>query len=877
MMRLRLMIASALLCAGALGTVRADIPPSKYLSYSSEALSAARYKRAAGYSREFLDKYVNTALCTSETLASHLANLRSAYTALGKVGDYEAYCRELFSKIDPSNKGTLVRAFFMIALDCKGDYELQRDRWHSFTLSGESAPGLEFFDANVGLLPADLLASKPLLKAWLPIVRADLLAYGEDYEGAAAEIDKAAAILAASFPEGSAERIIEGLARETLAARRGDWDEAIRLGEANRAAISAHGDNTKELHAQNARLLYYYYKTGRYADAVAAGEKASVRPSAFEAAPVLIDVRSVQGPGLLNSPSSLFADRDYNQVNINLAKALFATGDGQKGAKSADRVLYGLQKDISARYSDFAFNRADGVVKGRVDLLVQSAPALSLLAPSDSLLQGLAYDAALVYKQLSLSAGSLYRDAVARLGNKALADRYRELEQTRMALDLASAEQADSLLERIALLEANLQKNLDSRFKAAPGAMPRWTDVRSALSPGEMAVEFSIAATEGGDRYIASVLKSDSPFPQVHDLCAVADINDMTDHCASTEAYTKLWKPLEGALAGVKTVYFSPAGNLNLLPVEYFPVTDGESFNDRYTTFRLSSTRELALRQPVAKPGEVLLYGGVKYNLDDTEKAATDAAADAAAERFFAEDFEVEEAATPGLRAGIAYLPATLDEIHDIASIFTAAGGAASQVEGAEATETTVKELNGRQVPVLHIATHGFTVPRKSRSRLGRVLAKADDRSTFEEQSLGRSGLMMAGAANTVDSKDKTAAPRFDDGILTGREISRLDLSGVNTVVLSACESGLGEVGSEGVAGLQRGLKRAGVKTLVMSLWKVSDEATAILMADFYRNLLDGKNAAEALRDSQQKLRTMDGGKFADYKFWAPFIILDAI
>lgn len=138
----------------------------------------------------------------------------------------------------------------------------------------------------------------------------------------------------------------------------------------------------------------------------------------------------------------------------------------------------------------------------------------------------------------------------------------------------------------------------------------------------------------------------------------------------------------------------------------------------------------------MAKPEGVLLYGGVKYNLDDSEKAATDAAADAAAERFFAEDFEVEEAATPGLRAGIAYLPATLDEIHDIASIFTAAGGTASQVEGAEATETTVKELNAKQVPVLHIATHGFTVPRKSRSRLGRVLAKADDRSTFEEQSL---------------------------------------------------------------------------------------------------------------------------------------------
>lgn len=876
-MRVRPLIAATLMCVCGVSGIMADIPPGKYLSLSREALSAARYKRVSDYSREFLDKYINTAACTSETLASHLSNLRAACAASGKTSDYEAYCRELYGRIDPSNKGTLVRAFFMLALDCKGDYELQRDRWHTFNLSGESAPGLEFFDANVGSLPADLLDSKPLLRAWLLIVRADLLAYGEDYEGAAGETDKAVAILESSFPAGSPERIVGGIARETLAARRGDWEEAIRQGEANLDAMRGIGGDNKELYAQNARLLHYYYKTGRYADAVVSGEKAAVRPSVFEAAPTLVDVRAVQGPMLKNSPSSLFFDRDYNQVNITLAKARFALGDKENGAKSANRVLYGLQKDIASKYSDFAFNRADGVTKGKVDMLVQNAPSLCLLAPADSMLQGLAYDAALVYKQLSLSAGSLYRNAVARMGNPALSARYKELEQARMALDVATPAQADSLVERITLLEANLQKNLDSRVKAGPGSMPRWRDVRTALVTGELAVEFSVASTDDGDRYIASVLRTDSPYPEVYDLCAVSEINDMKDHCTSTEAYQKLWKPMEKALVGIKTVYFSPAGNLNLLPVEYFPIEGTESFNDRYITFRLSSTRELALRQEARKPERVLLYGGVKYDLDETEQAATAAAADVASERFFAEEFSIEEATTPGLRSGIAYLPATLDEIHEIADIFEGSGGTSGRIEGADATETTIKELNAQQVPVLHIATHGFTVPRKSRSRLGRVLSKADDRSTFEEQSLGRSGLMMAGAANTVDSKDKSAAMRFDDGILTGREISRLDLSGINTVVLSACESGLGEVGSEGVTGLQRGLKKAGVKTLVMSLWKVSDEATAILMAEFYRNLLAGKNAAEAMRESQRRLRTMDDGKFADYKFWAPFIILDAI
>ena len=135
----------------------------------------------------------------------------------------------------------------------------------------------------------------------------------------------------------------------------------------------------------------------------------------------------------------------------------------------------------------------------------------------------------------------------------------------------------------------------------------------------------------------------------------------------------------------------------------------------------------------------------------------------------------------------------------------------------------------------------------------------------------------MAGAANTVEMKEKNLKMKFDDGILTVREISRLDFSNVNMVVLSACESGLGEIGSEGVAGLQRGLKKAGVRTLVMSLWKVSDEGTAVLMKDFYINLLKGQNSAQAMRNAQQHLRTMDDGKYADPAFWAPFIILDAI
>lgn len=859
-----------------LGAVSSPPPPARYLKLSDEALASARYRKAFDYSKNYLENNINSPGCTSEMLSHHLRNMRLAAEAIGLTDEYKNFCQVLFSKIDPTSKGTLVRAFFLISTDCKGDYNINKSKAHTFSLTGDNSDGLAFFDANLERLPSDLLENKPLLKVWLPIVKADLLAYGEDFDGAAEEIKKASQ-LADALPTDSPDRLIIGLARELLAARRANWKEAAAIGQENLRAIEAKGANSKEYYAQNARLLFYYNQLDEHAKAIEAGEKAAVRPSVFEVAPALINLRSIQGPGVENSPSNLIADRDYDLINILLAKSFFALGQNEKGAKSADRVLYGLQKEIAGKYADFAFNRADAPLKAKVDLLVQNAPSLSILAPADSMLQSLAFDAALIYKQLSLSAGSLYRNAIARLNNQALSARYHELEQCRMAMDLATDTQADSLIERIAVLESNLSRNLSSRLKISPAAMPKWTDVRSSLAPDEAAIEFSVAYTPSGDRYIASIVKKDSNYPEVFDLCGVEQINDMKNHCGSTAAYETLWKPMEAVLAGINTIYFSPAGNLNLLPIEYFPINDKQSFNDRYTTFRLSTTRELAERSETKKPESILLYGGVKYNLDENEKAATDKAADQATERFFAEEFDVNEASTPGLRAGIAYLPATLDEINEIADIFASANLTTSRYEGAQATETTIKELDSKSIPVVHIATHGFTVPKKSRSRLGRVLSRNDDRSTFEEQSLGRSGLMMAGAANTIDSKDKNSVNRFDDGILTGREISRLDLSGINTVVLSACESGLGEVGSEGVAGLQRGLKRAGVKTLVMSLWKVSDEATAILMTDFYRNLLSGQNSAEAMRNAQNHLKTMDGGKFSDPTFWAPFIILDAI
>jgi CHAT domain-containing protein len=129
--------------------------------------------------------------------------------------------------------------------------------------------------------------------------------------------------------------------------------------------------------------------------------------------------------------------------------------------------------------------------------------------------------------------------------------------------------------------------------------------------------------------------------------------------------------------------------------------------------------------------------------------------------------------------------------------------------------------------------------------------------------------------------KENSKNVQMDDGILTAEEIAHMNLIGTNLTVLSACQTGLGEVTGEGVFGLQRSFKKAGVQSLLMSLWEVDDEATQMLMTAFYTHYAQGKTKREALMAAQQEVRGrqfMRNGKEvsgADPYFWASFILVD--
>lgn len=136
------------------------------------------------------------------------------------------------------------------------------------------------------------------------------------------------------------------------------------------------------------------------------------------------------------------------------------------------------------------------------------------------------------------------------------------------------------------------------------------------------------------------------------------------------------------------------------------------------------------------------------------------------------------------------------------------------------------------------------------------------------ENSMRRAGVALAGAEAAWCGAEGNDT---DDGILTADEVARFDLTGTKLVVLSACETALGDYSFEGVYGLPRGFKQAGVKALLVSLWSVNDRSTALLMSEFYRGWLGGLSRRDALEQAVKEVRK----QYPEPYYWAPFILME--
>ncbi|GAB2766839.1 CHAT domain-containing protein [Salinimicrobium soli] len=315
------------------------------------------------------------------------------------------------------------------------------------------------------------------------------------------------------------------------------------------------------------------------------------------------------------------------------------------------------------------------------------------------------------------------------------------------------------------------------------------------------------------------------------------------------ELFNLIWAPLEPYLGDASRIYFAPDGLLH--QVSFAALQDGknESLSTKYELVQLSSTAVLAEPDEEKESRTAfLLIGGIDYG----------------------KGIDLEVKANKSRGESWNYLPGTRAEIENIAKILRKEKKQFSKLSGKEASEENFKQLSGTSPAVLHIATHGFFFEDQQRSRD----TVATDRSKYfreAENPLLRSGLIFSGANFAWTGKDTPAS--LEDGILTALEISNLDLSGTALVVLSACETGLGDIeGSEGVFGLQRAFKMAGVDTIIMSLWQVPDLETAEFMQQFYEKYFEKRNFRKAFFETQRIMQK----KYKDHpEKWAAFVMVE--
>jgi CHAT domain-containing protein len=413
-----------------------------------------------------------------------------------------------------------------------------------------------------------------------------------------------------------------------------------------------------------------------------------------------------------------------------------------------------------------------------------------------------------------------------------------------------------------------------------------WKDVQNHLKTEDMAVEFTNFKTcSDSVVYMALLLKRNMPHPIAIPMFEMRQFDKINnkDYYTTSKLANIIWKPLARFLSGTKNIYFAPSGILHKIAIEYLPADDGNNMSDKYCLYRLSSTRELVMRKEKPKQEKAVLFGGLEYtfgqkdwvDIQRTQKESDDSTL------FAFRDIPSLDMRT--LRTGLTFLQGTETEVNDIVICLRSKGIPVSLLTGMNGTEDSFKRLSGQNVTLMHIATHGYYQPRDTfetveDSRLIQLFGTDHNGISAEDKSLSRSGLFFAGAADAVNDKTKINIPEgMDDGILTAKEISRLDLRSLNLLVLSACQTGQGDVTSEGVFGLQRGFKKAGAQTIIMSLWAVNDMATQILMRQFYHYLAGGMTKRMAFTKAQQYLRQTDNGKYNKPEYWAAFILLDGM
>jgi|GEM_PF-2826393 len=486
----------------------------------------------------------------------------------------------------------------------------------------------------------------------------------------------------------------------------------------------------------------------------------------------------------------------------------------------------------------------------------------------------------------------------------------------RLPHDASKSREADASLKEIETeinqLEIDLSQLTSSRIEGETLDAIDPYKVSDAMPPGSVLVDFiripCIGFTNNGDdlekvssKYLAFVL----PAKQPHKLVAVdlgetdqidslileyreevsrelrrqsmeppVDTKFPSDHIAEL-IRDKIIQPLTAWIDEFETWFISPDGLLNTVVFDAFPLDAGHEDTNGKDDKRLyladakeisyvTSGRDIvSWSRKVADNHKITIVAAPDFDwrpdTDELEPRQMDC------DRLLnpSQPDGVRTALHRQLDRGTRFqkLDAAQDEAGEIAKLFNTR---VEMLVGRDATKAKVKKIHSPKI--LHFATHGFYLDPATYRLAGNAVTHQ------LKNPLMHCGLALTGVNTWLVGG--VYSGEIGNGILTGEEISSLNLFGTKLVVLSACETGLGRLRfGDGVYGLRRSLILAGAESAVVSLWRVSDEATANLMQNYYKNLSQGAGRSEALKKAKRALRRQNSGRWRHVGFWAGFIL----
>lgn len=568
-------------------------------------------------------------------------------------------------------------------------------------------------------------------------------------------------------------------------------------------------------------------------------------------------------------------DMNYVKAQIYLANVEGFAGHIDNGCKNyvlAEQMLKALMKK---RIPYMSITEREGFWDPLSSLFTMMTPYALEAKQYQTAFTKVCYDALVMSKAFLLDSERSMFDVIKRTGTEKDMQDYTILSCMKNRIKVWEKDYqtyADSILslsKQVSRLENQLASRCLGYSDGTDFMDADYASVKQALKQNEVLIDFTdFVSKSQGRKYAAYIINKDQDYPLLKPLFVEKQIDSLgviRPDMYYNEDYVQdvlslLWEPLKGNVSEGATIYYVPSQLLFQVSLESLPLADGSLLGSHYNFIRLSSARELVkmkAKQKVNTAHTAVLYGGLQYDLEASAMAAE-------AKKYELPDWLV-------LRGDIARgdsifrdLQGSKDEIAKIESILKRCKWQVTPYTEKNGTEESFLAMHGKSPRVLHLATHGFYYTSDKAERVNYLKGYTD--------AMSLSGLVLSGG--NAAWQGKKLPEGVLGGIITANDIARMDLSDTDMVVLSACKSGQGKATSEGLYGLQRAFKKAGVGTIVMSLWNVNDKVTSEFMVAFYERLADKANVwnkRKAFEEAKEIIRK----KHSDPYYWAAFVMLD--